>query len=252
MNVTLIGSGNLATNLGHALKNAGVGILQIYSHTLDHARHLADALGVDAVCDRICDINTMSDLYIVAVKDDVLTEIIQSLKNHLLGKLIVHTAGSMPMLSEGVFYPMQTFSRQRIVSFEHIPIFIEASNESDLQILRKVAEQLSDSVYELSSDDRRWLHIAAVFCCNFTNHMATLSAHLLEKHNIPFSVMLPLMDETVRKLHSMSPSRAQTGPAARNDEQVMKHHVDMLCEDNETSLSKLYQQLSQSILTKAY
>ena len=172
MTVTLIGSGNLATNLGHALKDAGVEILQIYSHTLTNAKRLADELGVEAFCQQIGEINTESDVYIVAVKDDVLTGVMDETLRHLPDRLIVHTAGSMPMMGSGVFYPMQTFSRQRIVSFAHIPIFLETQRKEDMLTLRRLAERLTDSVYELSSDDRRWLHIAAVFSCNFANHMA--------------------------------------------------------------------------------
>lgn len=253
MNVTLIGSGNLATNLGHALKDAGVGILQIYSRTDEHARRLADELGVAAYSSHIADINEESDIYIVAVKDDVLQEVMQDLFKHLPRQLIVHTAGSMPMISQrremrsGVFYPMQTFSRQRIVPFAHIPIFIEASHEDDLQTLQALAERLSDSVYKLSSDDRRWLHVAAVFCCNFTNHMAALSARILSRHGIPFRVMLPLMEETVAKLHQLPPQEAQTGPACRGDEAVMQKHTSLLRKDGEKFLAQLYEQISKSI-----
>ncbi|MCR4613349.1 MAG: DUF2520 domain-containing protein [Bacteroidaceae bacterium] len=250
MKVTLIGSGNLATNLGHALKEAQVEILQIYSRTAAHAQRLATELCVDAFCEQICEINTESDVYIVSIKDDALALLTSELQAHLPEKLIVHTAGSMPMdvlknERRGVFYPMQTFSRQHIVSFAHIPIFIEAVNVKDLQTLLNLATLLSDSVYELSSDNRKWLHIAAVFCCNFTNHMATLSARVLERHGIPFRVMLPLMEETIAKLHLMPPDEAQTGPAARGDERVLCSHVEALKDDPE--LAEIYKLISNSI-----
>lgn len=250
MKVTLIGSGNLATNLGHALKEAQVEILQIYSRTTTHAQRLATELCVDAFCEQIDGINTESDVYIVSVKDDALTLLASELKTHLPDKLIVHTAGSMPMdvlknEHRGVFYPMQTFSRQRLVSFIHIPVFIEATNAEDLQTLHTLATRLSDSVYELSSDNRKWLHIAAVFCCNFTNHMATLSARLLERHDIPFRVMLPLMEETIAKLHQLPPEKAQTGPAMRGDERVLQRHLQALKDDPE--LAEIYKLISKSI-----
>lgn len=247
MTVTLIGSGNLATNLGHALKDAGVEILQIYSHTLTNAKRLADELSVEAFSQQIGEINTESDVYIVAVKDDVLTGVMDETLRHLPDSLIVHTAGSMPMMGSGVFYPMQTFSRQRIVSFAHIPIFLETRRKEDMLTLRRLAERLTDSVYELSSDDRRWLHIAAVFSCNFANHMATLSSRLLEAHGIPFRVMLPLMDETIAKLHQLLPREAQTGPARRGDQGVMECHVRLLQEDGREDLAELYKTISQSI-----
>ena len=250
MKLTLIGSGNLATNLGHALKEAQVEILQIYSRTYANAQRLAEELGVEAYTSQIEAINQESDIYIVAVKDDVLSDVCHTLTEHLLGKLIVHTAGSMaidvlPCERRGVFYPMQTFSRQRIVPFKHIPIFIEASDTEDLLTLHHLTTLLSDSVYQLSSDSRKWLHIAAVFCCNFTNHMATLSARLLEPHDIPFSVMLPLMEETVRKLHQLSPADAQTGPAVRGDEAVMEKHLQAL--KNEPRMAEIYRLISESI-----
>lgn len=250
MKVTLIGSGNLATNLGHALCEAKVEILQIYSRTSANAQRLAHELGVQSYCEQISEINTESDVYVVAVKDDALKDVARKLHQCLPDKLIVHTAGTMPMdvlqnERRGVCYPMQTFSRQRIVPFAHIPIFIEAANDTDLMCLHALASILSDSVYELSSADRQWLHIAAVFCCNFTNHMATLSAKLLERHGIPFSVMLPLMEETVAKLHQLPPSEAQTGPAARGDVNILRHHLEVL--QDEPRLAQIYELISKSI-----
>lgn len=250
MKVTLIGSGNLATNLGHAFCEAKVEILQIYSRTSANAQRLAHELGVQYYCEQIDEINTESDVYLVAVKDDALKDIARKLHQRLPDKLIVHTAGTMPMDvlkngRRGVLYPMQTFSRQRIVPFTHIPVFIEAANDNDLVYLHALAAMLSDSVYELSSADRQWLHIAAVFCCNFTNHMATLSAKLLERHGIPFSVMLPLMEETVAKLHQLPPSEAQTGPAARGDVNILRHHLEALQDD--PRLAQIYELISKSI-----
>ena len=116
-----------------------------------------------------------------------------------------------------------------------------------MRVLRCLAELLSDNIYELSSDERRWLHVAAVFCCNFTNHMATLASRLLEAHDIPFSVMLPLMEETIQKLHTLPPREAQTGPAARGDQSVMERHVRMLLEERQDDLAELYKTISQSI-----
>lgn len=250
MTVTLIGSGNLATNLGHALKDAGAGILQIYSRTKEHAFRLADELGIEAYTTQISAINKESDVYIVSVKDNALKEVGQALSAQLPDKLIVHTAGSMPMdvlpcEHRGVFYPMQTFTRQRIVPFAHVPIFLEASNTEDLQTLHHLAAMLSDCVIDLSSDDRKWLHIAAVFCCNFTNHMATLSARLLERHGIPFSTMLPLMEETIRKLHELPPCEAQTGPAVRGDQRVLQCHLQALKDDPQ--MAEIYEIISKSI-----
>lgn len=145
----------------------------------------------------------------------------------------------------GVLYPMQTFSKQRDVDFSALPFFIEASSPAELNLLRAVASALSSKVYEATSDQRRHLHLAAVFACNFVNHMYALSAQILEKHGIPFDVMLPLTDETARKIHELSPMQAQTGPAVRYDINVIDKHMEMLAE--EKTLHELYKSISESI-----
>ena len=258
MRITLIGAGNLATNLGHALCNAGHELVQIYSRTLESAQILADALGVKYFTNSIADINNCSELYIVSIKDAALSDIASQLTKDKEDKLFVHTAGSMAMDTftcprRGVFYPMQTFSKQRIVDFSNIPLFIEAAEEKDLRLLHQLADTITNSVYEMSSEDRKYLHVAAVFCCNFANHCSALSAKILEKHHIPFSVMLPLIDETTRKIHTIPPKQAQTGPAVRYDENVMSRHVSILHEEGEEQMAEIYQLLSKSIhqLSKA-
>ena len=146
----------------------------------------------------------------------------------------------------GVFYPMQTFSRFRLVDFSDIPIFIEASGADDLKLLRQLAERLSGSVYELSSADRQYLHVAAVFASNFSNHCYRLSEKVLEKHGIPFSVMLPLIDEVTAKVHGASPRDAQTGPARRNDANVIAKHLEMLADDED--IRRIYELMTNSII----
>lgn len=252
MRITLIGAGNLATNLAFALQEAGHEIVQIYSRTTVSAQELAAKVNIQAFTSQISAISNDSDVYIVSISDKALAEIAPQLVAGRQQALWLHTAGSMPMdtlptTRRGVLYPMQTFSKQKRVSFRAIPIFIESAETADLEVLRQLASSLSDSVYELSSADRKYLHLAAVFCCNFANHCSTLAAHLLEKHGIPFSVMLPLIDETSQKLHSLPPAKAQTGPAVRGDQNVMNEHLNTLHADREPHLAQLYQLLSQSI-----
>ena len=160
--------------------------------------------------------------------------------------MILHTAGSMPLSifegyteNGGVFYPMQTFSMEREVDFKEIPLFIEGKSPQ----IRQLAESISNHVYELSTADRKYLHLAAVFACNFTNHCYTLAAEVLEKKGLPFDVMLPLVDETARKVHELHPKEAQTGPAVRGDENVMQAQEGLLDE----SMRQIYHQLSKSI-----
>lgn len=233
MRVVLIGRGRLATNLLPTLQQAGHEVSSINSRTLENLPEEAD-------------------VFIIAVKDSALQEVISRATKGRGQQLFVHTAGSMPMsLFEGytnrfgVFYPMQTFSKERLVSFADIPVFIEGDNA----VLRPLAESITHSVYELSSADRKYLHLSAVFASNFVNHCYALSAELLEKHGIPFSVMLPLIDETALKVHQLHPLEAQTGPAVRYDENVIRMQSSMLADS--PLLQEIYNLLSVSIHRKS-
>ena len=145
----------------------------------------------------------------------------------------------------GVLYPMQTFSKQREVDFGQIPCFVESNSEEDVQLLKDIASALSEKVYEASSEQRKSLHLAAVFTCNFTNHMYVLAAELLKKYGLPFEAMLPLIDETARKVHELEPLAAQTGPAVRYDENVIDEHLRMLAD--EPQMLELYREISENI-----
>lgn len=231
--VVLIGRGRLATNLLPALQQAGHEVVSINSRTLE-------GLPLEA------------DVFIVAVKDSALEEVIRRATKGREQQLFVHTAGSMPMsLFEGytsrygVFYPMQTFSKERLVDFAEIPLFIEGDDPA----IRQLAESISRRVYELSTEARKYLHLSAVFACNFVNHCYALSAALLEQHGLPFDVMLPLIDETARKVHELHPHDAQTGPAVRYDENVIRMQTALLADNPE--LQQIYELLSLDIHRKA-
>ena len=252
--IVLIGAGNVATHLGIGLQAAGYEVKQVYSRTEVSASELANRLSVGYVTslEEVC---TDADVYMVAVKDAVLTELIPMVVKGREDALFVHTAGSMPMevwkkhaVRHGVLYPMQTFSKAREVDFASVSFFVEANGTTELAVLKEMAETLSPKVYEASSEQRMYLHMAAVFACNFTNHMYALSAYLLEKNGLPFDAMLPLIDETARKVHGLPPREAQTGPAVRRDENVMGKHVAMLAD--EPQLQELYRMISQSIQEK--
>ena len=246
----LIGAGNVATHLGVALQQAGWEIAQVYSRTEASASELANRLQVSFVTS-IAEVCTDADIYIVSVKDDALPVLIPELVKGRNG-MFVHTAGSVPMkvwegyaLNYGVLYPMQTFSKQKPVDFSKVPFFLEGDGGETLVMLRELASSLSEKVYDATSEQRMALHMAAVFACNFTNHMYALSAHLLEKNGLPFDAMLPLIDETARKVHELAPKAAQTGPAIRKDMDVMNKHLDML--SGEPELKELYEKISKSI-----
>ena len=225
--IVFIGAGNLATNLAKALYYKGFRIVQVYSRTEESARALAEQVEAGYTTD-LQEISKEARLYIVSLKDAAFVELLPQITEGKQDALLVHTAGSIPMSvwekyaeRYGVFYPMQTFSKQREVNFREIPFFVEAKRPEDVELLKAIAATLSDNVYEITSEQRKSLHLAAVFICNFTNHMYALAADLLEKYNLPFDVMLPLIDETARKVHELTPHEAQTGPAVRYDEKVI-------------------------------
>lgn len=249
--IVLIGAGNVATHLGIGLQKAGWQIVQVYSRTMESASALGNRLGVSFVCslDEVC---TDADMYLVMVKDAVLQGLIPALVKGRERALFVHTAGSMPMdvwrnhaVHYGVLYPMQTFSKARKVDFPSVSFFVEANGNTELDMLKGLAHSLSGRVYEATSEQRTYLHMAAVFACNFANHMYAISAYLLEKNGLPFDAMLPLIDETARKVHELSPKEGQTGPAIRRDTNVMNKHLEMLADEPE--LRELYKNISESI-----
>ena len=261
MKIVLIGAGNLATHLGKALHAAGHDMVQVFSRTMQSAETLASLLDAEPLTD-MAQVRDDADVYIFSVKDSALEQLISQLcgddeklcgeKQLFEKKVFLHTAGSMPMsvfrgkaLHYGVLYPMQTFSKQREVDFSIIPCFIEANDEFALKQIESLAGQISHRVYQLSSEDRKYLHLSAVFACNFANHCYAASQELLQQHGIPFDVMLPLIDETAAKVHGMTPKEAQTGPAVRYDENVIGKQIQLL--ENQPYFQKIYDCMSKSI-----
>lgn len=251
MKVTLIGAGNLATQLGKSLKKAGVIISQVYSRTEDSARTLGELLEAEWLTD-IKALRDEADIYIFSVKDSVLCELISEVCKSRGDKLFLHTAGSMSMscfegkaLRYGVFYPMQTFSKTKDVDFERIPVFIEGNSIETEDVIRSLANKLTQRVIRLSSADRKYLHLAAVWACNFTNYCYTVASDILGEHGIPFDVMLPLINETTEKIQKVSPKEAQTGPAVRGDRNVMSKQLELM--NGKEDLQELYKMLSKGI-----
>lgn len=251
MKIILIGAGNLATHLGKAIFAAGHDVVQVFSRTMQSATALASEVGAQPVSD-ISAVRADADLYVVSVKDSALAELIPALCKGKETKVFLHTAGSIPMdvfqgmaLHYGVLYPMQTFSKQREVDFSQIPCFIEANDEYALQQIGDVAHQVSSRVYHLASEDRKYLHLSAVFACNFVNHCYALSQEILKEHGIPFDVMLPLIDETAAKVHELDPKEAQTGPAVRYDENVLRAQGALL--KSNPQMKDIYDRMSMSI-----
>lgn len=247
MKIVIIGSGNLATQLSLALKEAGKDIVQVYSRTEEHARTLAEKIGCGFTTS-IDDVDHKADLYIVSIKDDA----IRAMAAKLGGiPMIIHTAGSIPMNvflghadHYGVLYPMQTFSKNRKVDFREIPCFIEASDAETLAVIRQLAECISDHVVDCDSERRKKMHLAAVLACNLTNHCYRLAERVVEAEQIDFHLFQPLIMETARKVAEMSPHDAQTGPMVRDDQEVMSMQMQML-PDRRTR--DLYRLMAESI-----
>lgn len=229
----MIGAGNVATHLSVALQNAGFDIVQIYSRTEASSKELAGMLQAPYTTN-INHISGDASLYILSVSDDAIGPLSGSLD--LAGRLVVHTAGSVPVdvfagkhENYGVLYPLQTFSKSRPVDFAGIPLFIEANTPGNLQQIRTVAGKISQKVYCATSSERIQLHLAAVFGCNFVNHLYHLSAQLTQQAGFDFDVLYPLIRETACKaIASGNPLQVQTGPAARGDHGVMDKHLELL------------------------
>lgn len=232
MNIVIIGRGNVASNLDYAFRKKGVACQMVSSREgLEHV--------------------PAANVYIYAVKDEALPQVAAQVVNKEKS-LHLHTSGSMPMSvfgadkpHAGVFYPFQTFSKARLIEdFSTVPVFFEARGIDDISAVYSLALTITSHVYETTQHDRERLHVAGVYACNFTNLMYTLAAELLKDTHIPFSALLPLIDETAAKIHSLAPRDAQTGPARRGDENVMKHHLDILPTAEQR---ELYQRLSEEI-----
>ena len=248
--MVIIGSGNVATSLAHGL-SARCEVVQIYSRQLPHAQTLADAINCPLATDDLLALVPDADAYIVAVRDDVIADVVAAVPDN--GALWLHTSGSKGIdlfkghrAHYGVLWPMQSFSREMVVALDDVHFFAEASDEATLAHLMALGRMLSRHVIEADSDKRRRLHVASVFSCNFANHMWTLADEVLREAELPFDALLPLIRTTVDKLDRLSPAQSQTGPAIRHDNQVIESHLAMLDGDKR----EIYRLLSDSIMNR--
>ncbi|MET3113999.1 putative short-subunit dehydrogenase-like oxidoreductase (DUF2520 family) [Pedobacter sp. CG_S7] len=250
MKIVCLGSGNVATNLASAFKTSGAEIVQIWSKTLANAQALASVLKSQAI-DNLNEIDKDADLYLICIKDDAIIEVASKLTE--LKGLVLHTSGAtgmdvfsnLSLTNYGVIYPLQTFSKNRKIDPSTIPLCIEADSEETLTKLRSIAAKLGPLIYQVNSVDRKILHLAAVFACNFTNHLYQISADILERNHLDFDMLKPLITETAAKVQSALPKEVQTGPAIRNDELTMRKHLQLLKSTPE--LVNIYETLSKSI-----
>lgn len=244
-----IGAGNLATHLSKRLKQQGFDVLQVYSRTEKSAKELAGKIDA-GFTNSLKAISKEADIYVIALKDSAYNDVLPQIE--FGNKLVVHCSGSMPMSvlenfakNVGVIYPLQTFSKKREINFAEIPVFVEGNSENNEKQLIEIARKISDSISVMDSEKRLFLHIAAVFACNFVNHFYFRASEVLSEKNIPFDVLKPLIMETALKVQEMEPSTAQTGPAVRFDEKVINKHLEAL--EFDSKARELYNSISKSI-----
>lgn len=243
--VVLLGYGNVNTHLLKALSQTDkVNVVQVYNR---RAITLPPELKSIPCIDNLDELEE-ADVYIIAISDDSIHDFSESLPFE--NRLVVHTSGGvdMDMLSSknrrGVFYPLQTFSKQREVDFRTIPICVEADDPADLKLLHSLGELISDTVTEIDSKKRAKLHVAAVFVNNFVNHIYHIAGDILAEDNISFDLLAPLIQETAKKIETLSPEAAQTGPAKRNDRKTIEKHQQLI---NNPKYKEVYALLSQLI-----
>ncbi|MEJ5996183.1 DUF2520 domain-containing protein [Pedobacter sp. Du54] len=249
MKAVLVGSGNVATHLALALKAAEIEVVQIWSKHVENSKQLAEQIGSTVIA-HLSEIDQNAHFCIVSIKDDAIPSILNELKG--FKGVILHTSGTVNLgvfgddfNKYGVLYPLQTFSKQKHVNFRTIPVCIEANGLETLKLIRQLAEKLSDTVVEVVSEKRKILHVAAVFACNFTNHLYALAEDLVTEYNLDFKLLRPLILETAAKVEFSSPKDVQTGPAIRGDEQTIRKHEELLLK--QPQLLTIYQTLSESI-----
>ena len=245
-NIILLGSGNVATHLGIALKNSNYTIVQVYSKSIKNAKILANKLEAHFTNDLTKLKST--DLIIVCINDDAILSVLSQIKN----TAIVHTSGSIGLdvfkeqfSNYGVFYPLQTFNKEVDINISEIPFCIEGNSLEFERKIIEIAKSLSNNVVKMNSQQRKQLHIAAVFACNFSNHMYSIANELLEKNDIDFKILLPLIKKTITNLEKKKPKEVQTGPAKRNDKVIIREHIDTI---KEKEIKELYQKISANII----
>lgn len=243
--ITIIGSGNVAQHLIDAFaKSKSTEVIQVFSRTKKQIIPNFDSNKI------INDWNdfAIADLYIIAVSDDAIADVSSQLSFE--NRLVVHTSGTAPLTvlndknKKGVFYPLQTFTKGKTIDFKTIPLCLETEFEEDYAILKEVALSISDNIYEINSQQRKALHVAAVFVNNFTNYLYQLGNDICLENHVPFEILKPLILETANKLLTLSPQDAQTGPAKRNDISTIEAHESFLSNENQSTIYKI---LTQSI-----
>jgi predicted short-subunit dehydrogenase-like oxidoreductase (DUF2520 family) len=244
--IVVLGSGNVAQHLIRVIEeNPSLNLVQVYARNKASLQEIIPQEKIISNLHNLAD----ADVYILAVSDNAITEITQNLT--FKNRLVAHTSGSsgLDVISDqnrkAVFYPLQTFSKNKEINFKEVPICLEAENADDLQTLKEIANLLTDAVYEINSSQRKALHVAAVFANNFTNHLYTLAEEICVENAIDFAILKPLISETSDKIKYLNPKEAQTGPAVRKDTATITAHLQFI-QNNDTK--EIYKLLTKSII----
>lgn len=245
LKVVIIGSGNVAQHLIKAFQNSKkVELVQVYARHAQNLTHLLPAEKITNSFDTIIE----ADVYIISVSDDAIADVSAQLP--FSDRLVVHTSGSVALEQldaknrRGVFYPLQTFSKNKEVDFTKIPFCLESGQQDDYKIIEELASAISPLLYPIDSKQRQALHVAAVFVNNFANHLYAIGSEICSENNISFDILKPLIQETAAKIEQLTPLEAQTGPAKRNDQKTIQKHLDFLKDENQKTI---YNLLTQSI-----
>ncbi len=251
--ISFIGAGNVATHIAQAFHDKGHVIDYVFSQNLKNAEILANNIQA-AATENITDIINKSSIVIVCIKDDAIISVLEQFEDK--NCLIAHTSGNINMdvfaqngfSNYGIFYPLQTFSKDKPVDISAVPFCIEANSNLTETALFDLASSLSNNVQLINSDQRKKLHLAAVFACNFSNYMYGIADDLLSKNDINFDLLKPLILETAQKISANSPKKMQTGPAIRKDEEVIKNHEEMLADM--PAYKDIYHLITKNIIDK--
>ena len=244
MKIVIIGSGNVAYHLAKAFTQNNIEVSQIFGRNEVELNKISEELNIPYSTKELAD----ADLYLISVSDSAVEQVSDLIKTEKA--LVAHTSGSLPIETlkgnyrKASFYPLQTFSKTKNLDYSKIPFFIEAENQIDEKSLFELASLISDNVETSDYEKRKYIHLTAVFACNFVNHLFARAKEISDSQDLDFNYFIPLIDETVEKIHHLEPKSAQTGPAVRGDERVLKLHEELIT--NEEHL-KIYQLMNESI-----
>ena len=244
MKIVIIGSGNVAYHLAKALTEQQISVEQIFGRNKKNLEAISNELQIPYSTNELAE----ADVYFISVNDSSIAEVSKKITNK--NALVAHTSGSVSRdtlvgnYRKSVFYPLQTFSKSKKLDYSEIPLFIHAENENDKKLLENLALKISPKVSFANDEKRKYIHLTAVFACNFVNHLYARAKEISDSQNIPFDYFLPLIDETTQKIHEIDPKAAQTGPAVRNDLEILQTHEKLII--NEEQL-KIYKTINESI-----